>query len=263
MLSELVELDSDVCKGSPSADSSHSSMGMSAGNSTLCTPCTTQMMSFSPMADRIVKGATVGQRYGQAAPVVSTSPLAANDAPPPSPAAGAFTNQVVDKSMMGTNPTQRSGDASQRSTTGGSLLGAAAAGGDASQRNPVGRVSLGTAVIGGDASQRSVTNQLGDQSFARLRCPSTQVFQNSCPSSSWKMDCSQALPLTPCEARGGMPQDAQHGSTAESFLPTFAAEGGSDALKSWLSGPVAASSSVSDMDLVERLRAAAPETYED
>jgi hypothetical protein len=181
---------------------------------------------------------------------------------------------------MRTVPTQRATDASQRSPAGGSRLGAASAGGDASQRNPIGpigKVSLGTAVIGGDASQRSppgLSNRNGELSFgfARLCCSPTQVAQNS--RASWMIDRSQSL--KPCEAQSGsLPESTCASFTAVSTAPlsttqdahqghqNLAADGCSDALKSWLSGADGTSFSASDMLLAERLRAAAPESYED
>lgn len=267
MLSELIDVDSEACWGSPSANSSVSSMGTGGGNSTLCTPCTTHMMSFSPTTDGVVSGAHASEQC----------PLAAAKSSQPSQAAGLFTNQVADKSMMGTNPAQRFTDASQRSPVGGSRFGAAAAGGDASQRSPVPRLSLGTAVIGGDASQRSppcFTNHRGEQSFAHLRCSPAQGLQTPC--TSWTEDLDRGLLATPCKDRDEVPQTAEppttppatmqgghHATSAVSSLSSLPADGGSDALKSWLFGPMASNTSFSDMDLVERLRAAAPESYED
>lgn len=213
--------------------------------------------------------------------------------------AAALTNQVAEHGMMRTSPMKRSTDASQRGSACATRLGGAAAGGDASQRSPVcanplgeaaalgdasrrkmvGKVSLGVAVIGGDASQRSPP---GCPSGMRL--PASTPVQRNCIAF-----CDEVIPLKPRDASRPNPSsgksqgitgtsptasssdssrcssvhDASQRSPAGSTLPNFAVDGRSDALKSWLAGARSNSSPESGIDLAERLRAAAPQSYED
>jgi len=143
-LSELV-IDHGL-EGSPSEEST-SSMRMARGYASVCTPCTPNMMGFSPPTG------------------IAGNGLA--------PVTGVCTNQMPDNTMMSTMPMQKSMDASQRSQAADSRSTGPldAAGRDASQRIPccvasatganvahpssVGKVSLGGAAVGGDASQRS------------------------------------------------------------------------------------------------------------
>jgi len=199
------------------------------------------------------------------------------------------TNQVAAQGMMRTSPMQKSTDASQRSTAGASRLGGAAVGGDASQRSPlcanplagaavmgdashrkaIGKVSLGVAVLGGDASQRSPPG-----------CPNTvrpTPVQRNCIAF-----CDEVMPLQPRDAPGmnssnGKAQvitgtspaassscavhDASHRSPTNGS--SLVVDGYSDALKFWLAGASSNGSLESGIDLAERLRAAAPQSYED
>jgi hypothetical protein len=61
---------------------------------------------------------------------------------------------------------------------------------------------------------------------------------------------------------GGL-HDASQRSPAGNGVYTMTESGSSDVLKSWLSGDAANCTVESDRDLAERLRAAAPENYED
>merc|ERR1712054_380543 len=114
-----MDVDGDgVPEASPSTSAeSSSSCGVACGNSRRCTPCTPQMVSFSPA---------------------------------PANAGGSQKSEVLAAKgdMLPLRPT--GGDASQRSHARISRLGGAAGNGDASQRTPLGvggRVSLGVAVL--------------------------------------------------------------------------------------------------------------------
>lgn len=190
------------------------------------------------------------------------------------------------------------GDASQRIPQRAPQHGAAVAGGDASQRTPdrtsqptacgdasqrtpnAGRVTLGVAVIGGDASQRSPPGGLHHVSAGSFVGHTSQPLQQI-DVANWTVE--QIIPLwagngvhpdanseTPQELTATSPagssrdsscsssvQDASHRSTCGSAVANLTVDGCSDAIKSWLSGDS------SNADLVEKLRAAAPESYED
>lgn len=179
MLSELVvDFDSEGPPGgSPSEESSSSSLGVACGaNSSRCTPCTPQMVAFSPPTGALgsaPSGIHITQRHLISEIASIPNGFIACDVAGVAPCAP--TSQTAD-SVMGTALMQMSSDASQRRQACAGRLGGAAAGGDASQRNPVrvtawfsgaslpsdasqrnsaGRVSLGVAAFGGDASQRS------------------------------------------------------------------------------------------------------------
>lgn len=306
MLSELV-VDFDVEKTgrSPSDDSSLGAAGGNSSrctNSTRCTPCTPQMMSFSPQ-----KGKGRSSHAGStkmASETLSTSSTPASELSP-----AALANQVARAGVMCTSPMQRSTDASQRSPAIASGLGGAAAGGDASRRQPVGRMSLGVAVIGGDASQRSppgstvpprmpdfttvsdashrsppgstVPPRMPESSIARMskppmpRPPATPqnsawnvVLKATCPASApdasqrrpagnVHQDASQRIPA------GSVKEDSSKRSPTGNMGTTMTVDSCSHVLQSLLSGPCGDGSAISGNDLAERLRAAAPESYED
>merc|ERR1711924_487361 len=82
-------------------------------------------------------------------------------------------------------------------------------------------------------------------------CPATASPHSS--RSSSVHDASQRSPVT------GGSQDVLN----VSGICNMTVPGSNDALKSWLSGAAANGTSESELDLVERLRAAAPESYED
>jgi len=159
--------------------------------------------------------------------------------------------------------------------------------GDASQRVPMGgRVSLGVAVIGGDASQRSPPSSLSHApgtTFASP-CSTTNSVQHTSPTSqmtddsivkqAYNASCSNANSIpqgitstcpavsAPDSSRSSSPKDASQRSPGS--VPTDLKVGGcSDALKSWLSGANGKGSQRNGVALAERLRAAAPESYED
>lgn len=207
-------------------------------------------------------------------------------------------NCVAEHGLLRTSPMQQLADASQRRPAGAAQIGAAlgvggpTAGGDASRRSPVCTRQLGTvptplgvAVLSGDASQRSPLGCMG-----AIPLPETKPMQCS-PTGSWMADT--IIPLRPCDdplptpsgnqqvLTGTCPpasspdssvQDASQRSPVGSVLPVLTpvilavvtpVDDCSDALKSWLSGTSVVGSSESGIDLVERLRAAAPEIYED
>jgi len=230
MLNELVT-DLEPCRGSPTSDSS----GMSSENTTRYTASVPQVMSF---VQPIAGGSGVTQVSIQAG-----------------------TNQVADQNMMRTSPASTSGDASQRIPACTSRLGAAAAGGDASQRQPVGRVSLGVAHIGGDASQRSPPG--GERGFGSTR-PRTMIAQ---PHAIPNPVADLASPgILRCIIGTSPTVSSPDSSTsirydASQRSPTKAFDASRETIKSWLSGTNGFL--VSDIDLAERLHAAAPESYED
>lgn len=181
MLSELViDFDSEGPPGgSPSEESSSSSLGVACGgSSSRCTPCTPQMVAFSPPTSALgstLAGLHTTQRHLISEIAGIPNAFIAPDVAQMGVAPCAPTSQMVD-CVMGTALLQMSADASQRRQASAGRLGGAAAGGDASQRSPVpaaawfsgaglpsdasqrnstGRVSLGVAAFGGDASQRS------------------------------------------------------------------------------------------------------------
>jgi len=172
MLSELVidHGSEGMPEGSPSEEST-SSLLVTQGHSSTCTPANAQFMGFSPPMS------IVGNGYA--------------------PASCAVASQVVDQSMMRTVPVQRSIDASQRSQVPSSRTTIAAAGADASQRTPgcaasatgghtsqhnaARKVSFDAAALGGDASQRSppgCTNRVAESRSAHF-CPVAQAMQQS------------------------------------------------------------------------------------
>lgn len=173
------------------------------------------------------------------------------------------------------------GDASQRSPMRASQLSGPPAVGDASQRNRIGSLSLGVAMLHSDASQRSPVACMGGTPLptpkpVQCRCEGSWIAGNIIPlnpcDSSWsnaKFGSLQVLMGTCPLARS---PDLSHSSNRDASqrtpggsVPTLvtAAHGCSGSLKSWLSGASSVNSSESGSDLAERLRAAAPETYED
>jgi len=243
MLNELVT-DLEPCRGSPTSDSS----GMSSENTTRYTASVPQVMSF---VQPIAGGSGVTQVSIQAG-----------------------TNQVADQNMMRTSPASTSGDASQRIPACTSRLGAAAAGGDASQRQPVGRVSLGVAHIGGDASQRSPPG--GERGFGSTR-PRTVIAQphaipnpvadlasplRHCGDQCWSVSNGILRGITGTSPAVSSPDSSTSiRYDASQRSPTKAFDASRETIKSWLSGTNGFL--VSDIDLAERLHAAAPESYED
>jgi len=164
-----------ILGGSPSEEST-SSLGVARGSASVCTPCTPNMMGFSPPMSIAGNGHA--------------------------PAAGVRTNQMPDHSMMRTVPMQKSMDASQRSQApnGRSTRALASAGGDASQRTPgcaalatgvhssqsssFGKVSRGGAALGVDASQRSppgCTNRVAESRPAHFCNVAQPMQQNVIP----------------------------------------------------------------------------------
>jgi hypothetical protein len=272
MLSELViDVDTDGLPGASASASGESASSVGAlsssaagGNSTRCTPCTPQILSSSPPPVASTGGIKIGDG---AAPTALLPPL------PPLPAC----------------------DASQRSHARKRFGGAV--GGDASQRKPgTGRVSLGVAVIGGDASQRSPPGCLDRTSVARVAVIGGVASQHSPPFAhlcsattaaqqdlfkSWPTDNfpSQACD-TSCGGQQGITSTCPTASTSDSSLSSLVKDasqrdsvgavptvlkvhGCNDALKSWLSGASGNGTVVDTTDLADRLRAAAPDSYED
>jgi len=248
MLNELLmDLDVVACRGG-SSDSSPSSLDSVANCTTRCTPLTHQMMSFSPAANIT---------------------HAAGDAWQSSPTSFPVANQVAKQNMIPKMPMVKSMDASQRRPA-----CAVAAAGDASRRSPIAKVSLGVAVIGGDASQRSPP---GCTNLSQMRLASAQVQQHYVGSSMTDlgMPASQIDVRMPSPSNGtitgtspsrtGAPivQDASQRSPVGSAPPKSTSENCNETLKTWLLDMNGNASAVSAVDLVERLNAAAPETYED
>jgi len=207
-------------------------------------------------------------------------------------------NCVAEHGLLRTSPMQQLADASQRRPAGATQIGAAlgvggaAAGGDASRRSPAcarqlgaAPTLLGVAVLSGDASQHSSLGCTGG-----IPLPMPKPMQCS-PTGSWMAD--NIIPLKPCDAPlpnpsgnqqvltgtcppasspGSSVQDASQRTPVGSVLPVLTpvvlsaltpVDDCSEALKSWLSGTSVDGSSESGIDLLERLRAAAPEIYED
>jgi len=184
-------------------------------------------------------------------------------------------NQVADHSMMRTSPMERLSDASQRTVPCASRLGAALVGGDASQRKPIGAVSVDVTIVSADASQGS------PHTFGQITSMQEQALLGSptgitgtCPvaanpgsvHSSAMPDASQRSPKPITEicpvVVHAMP-DASRRSTDAGVATQMIADPNCNVLKSWLSGTSMYDSSVSDSELAELLRAAAPESYED
>lgn len=249
MLSELVmDMDGDgLPEASPSASAeSSSSSGVACGTSKRCTPCTPQMVSFSPAP------ATAGGNQK------SELSITKGDMLPPRPAGG---------------------DASQRSHARVNRLCGAAANGDASQRTPAGvggRISLGIAVLGGDASQRSPPGCLNvprpcsarkavQQISAKGHMTDYNLPLKTCDVSGGPQGVTSTCPSasTPDSSRSSSVKDASQRSPAGNVPAVLKVDGCSDALKSWLSGTDGSGYPVDGVDLAERLRAAAPESYED
>lgn len=286
MLSELVlEVEAGSPPGGTPSEGSASSLAAACGMSTRCTPCTPQMASFSPPTST-----HMAQR---------SMPEGIPELPELCQAANAMKrNCVAEHGLLRTSPMQQLADASQRRPAGATQIGAAlgvggaAAGGDASRRSPVcarqlgaASTSLGVAVLSGDASQRSPLGCIG-----AIPLPMPKPMQCS-PTGRWMAE--NIIPLKPCDAplptpsghqqvlTGTCPpvlspdssvQDASQRIPVGSALPVLTpivlavltpVDDCSDSLKSWLSGTSVDGSSESGIDLVERLRAAAPEIYED
>lgn len=281
MLSELVmDLEVIASKSSPV-------LAAESAKATNCAPCTMQMMSFSPVKRTAGNAAAGTCSPPHTRPVEMVAAASTinfgdfDDAVQFSPADATLTNQTVGLSMMCTSPTKKSVDASQRSSPCVSGLGAAAAGGDASQRKPIGSpnglgaaaagdasqrkpigsLSLGVAVIGADASQRSPPAYSAEQMFTYTVPP--PVPKNSMAASP--STSPQGITGT-CPAQCGSPcvapmTDASQRSPAGNTLASVPSQSCNEALKFWLtggSGPL-----MNDLDLAERLVAAAPDSYED
>lgn len=284
MLNELV-LDLEVvqpCRGSPSAEMI-SSLGMLAGGAARCTPCTQQLTSFT--SPNVTLGftppnATLGslqQGTKSCEGMLATGAPAVFNTHQQSLAADSLANQKAAQSMWRTSPSKISSDASQRKPAcGGRLGGAAAASGDASQRNPLGRVSLGVAVIGGDASQRSppgCSNKVGESGFGSARAAPMMMQQtplqrpvldhgilSSIPHGITGTQPNVSSPASSCSSTS---QDASQRTPAGHSMASMGTGASNETLKSWLAGTGASGLQISDSDLAEALRAAAPETYED
>lgn len=175
------------------------------------------------------------------------------------------------------------GDASQRSPERASQLSGPPAVGDASQRNRTGSLSLGVAMLHSNTSQRSPVGFMGGTPLPTPKPKSMQCRSNG----SWI--AGNIIPLKPCDgsclkASIGSTQvltgtcplaqspDLSHSPNRDASqrtpggsVPTLMtpAHDCSDSLKSWLSGASSKNSFENGSDLAERLRAAAPETYED
>jgi len=283
MLNELVmDLEILAARGSPSVDSM---LALASESATMCTPSTMQMMSFSPLKSAAGSGVPgmcllKTTQQPETAAVVGAPNI--GDAPQLTAAGIPLANQVVEQSMMCTSPVKRSVDASQRSPPCASRLGAAAAGGDASQRNPIGRLSLGVAVIGGDASQRtpphctncvaehinytspaSMSMQQNSIGTSILPNPSDAAWPHAGSGNSQGITGTCPAVQSPDSSCSSTMQDASQRNPAGSAATNLAIDVCSEALKSWLSGASGEGFSASDVDLAERLRAAAPDSYED
>lgn len=191
------------------------------------------------------------------------------------------------------------GDASQRNPTGRMSLGVAVLGGDASQRSPPGCTNLVAATpknqllchMKADASERSsvvsrvptgtahhsqqTCGQAGDASQRSPQtCGLAATFQRngyilpvpttSTPSIPTGITSTQPSTSSPVPSSCSSPsQDASQRTPTKDvdFNPT--ADTAHVALKSWLLGAGATDVQMNDSDLAERLRAAAPQSYED
>jgi hypothetical protein len=191
------------------------------------------------------------------------------------------------------------GDASQRMPP-GHVLGDASQrtsphvlGGDASQRMPPGHVHVGDAsqrtspghMLVGDASQRAPLGHMHQVSqFAFVRGPLLPGASSGSPANTTDAplfvpspqhsqppnmkDASERQPGTqsgPSKWKSSQSEDIKDASNRqpESQLRANAEILNGSSLKSWLSGASIESTSLSDKDIAEKLRAAAPDVYED
>lgn len=158
-------------------------------------------------------------------------------------------------------------------------------GGDASQRKPISKVSLGVAFAGGDASQRALPESTTDAVYASLASglvlpplAASGTVESSIPIKNASDPISicgspQGItgtrPVKMADASQRSPAASMPANSATSVNPAVSMPASSVsvvydvALRSWLSGNSGISSGETDVDLAGRLRAAAPEVYED
>merc|ERR1719456_2010406 len=170
---------------------------------------------------------------------------------------------------MRTSPVQPSCDASQRKPLCTSAAaGAWAADGDASERNPrgSGRVSLGVAILGGDASQRSPPGCSFGSTRPWSLTGQQRMFQAPVTESVIPMNASvpQGItgtpsPLSPASSSSSVTRDASQRAPSGDSPTNSAINASNETLKSWLLGDSTCGVLINDIDLAERLRAAAPE----
>lgn len=243
-----------TCWGSPSADSA-------CTGTTRCTPCTAQMMSFSPPS---VPGSIKAEKSLAQRPLpceaAATAAMPMADAPQ-SPAVGLLLNQLTKQNMtgaFGTSPATKraNGDASQRNPK--FRLGAAVIGGDASQRSSPGCKNLGAGLGLGYPSQRNhIPSPLADAGIHLNVHDTSRLVSNSGTFEGITGTC----PAVASPASGM--QDASHRSLLKSEPASLAVDVHNEALKAWLSGSSVETSPLCGNELAEKLRAAVPESYED
>lgn len=226
MLNELVmDLDVLPIRGSPSTDSS-SSAELTSAQSSICTPSTQQMMSFSPPKSKSGLLATRTMDASQRTPACA----------------------------RGIGSATVSGDASQRNPIAKVPLGVAVVGGDASQRSPPGCTSLSQMrPVPTPMQGNYVAKSVGDL-IVPVSAPDTVL---PAPSSGTITGTSPAgqVPRTQ--------QDASQRSLPVQRPADLSKPDCHGAMRAWLLGVDQNVAPVSTDDLVERLYAAAPEVYED